>query len=322
MHAQGQSIVVRHKEFLCPVYGSKDFVVQNDFVLNPGLSETFPWLSRVASCFQEYTILGAVFHYVPTSGTAVSGTNPAIGSVMLQTSYRATEDSPSSKVEMMNEYWASEIPPNETGVHPIECSPKENPFKVQYVRTVPSSTDSPLLYDLGKTFLATQGMPADGNPVGDLWITYEIELRKPVVKSNVSPGTYTAYGATNVGSVADPFTTMVWDPNTSVQSAGKTITFMAMPAGLYWLELAVEVPGGGSLTAADLQTGYTSVGGQIANIRRTYLAGTAPTLNVAFVAFDLTVSQSANVSVTCPTFTLSPSTGLRFVVRVMTNTVP
>jgi hypothetical protein len=40
------------------------------------------------------------------------------------------------------------------------------------------------MYDLGKTFVATQGMPSDG-VIGDLWVTYEIELKKPLVASPV-----------------------------------------------------------------------------------------------------------------------------------------
>lgn len=185
MHAESQTIVVRHKEYIGPVRGSTTFTVQQQFALNPGMSETFPWLSQVAARFQEYRIRGAVYHYVPTSGTAVSGSNPALGSVMMQTAYRANESPPRSKVEMMNEYWSSEASPNEAFCHPIECNPKENPFNVQYVRngTIPVG-DSVLMYDAGKTFLATSGMPATGNIVGDLWITYEVELRKPVLESN------------------------------------------------------------------------------------------------------------------------------------------
>jgi hypothetical protein len=77
--------------------------------------------------------------------------------------------------------------PSETFVHPIECDPKENPFKIQYVRTGSlSASDNPLLYDLGTTWIATSGMQTDGQVLGDLWVTYEMELRKPVISSNVT----------------------------------------------------------------------------------------------------------------------------------------
>jgi len=191
MHKTGQTVVVRHREFLCTIVGSTDFTVQQQLSLNPGMSSTFPWLSKIATCFQEYRIKGAVFHYIPTSGTAVSSTNAALGSVMIQTSYRASDNPPSSKAEMLNEYCASEAVPSESFIHPIECSPKENPFSIHYVRNRAPPTGEPLLsYDLGTTFVATAGQQSVGNNLGDLYITYEIELKKPVLASPIMGPAY------------------------------------------------------------------------------------------------------------------------------------
>lgn len=198
MHTAGQSITVRHKEFLCSIKGSVDFKLQRFFLLQPGDSNTFPWLNGIATRFQQYRIKGLVFHYVPTSGYAVSGTNPALGAVMIQTSYRANDTDPTSKLEMLNEYWATESIPSDGFCHPIECSPAENPFQVHYVRTKPVPlNDSPLLYDIGKTYIATQGMPDNDKIVGDLWVTYEIELIKPQIESNVLGGVLSAFATSS-----------------------------------------------------------------------------------------------------------------------------
>ena len=71
---------------------------------------------------------------------------------MMQTVYRATDAAPSSKVELLNEYWSGEVVPNDTLAHPLECNPKENPYNVQYVRTTdPPANESKMLYDLGTT---------------------------------------------------------------------------------------------------------------------------------------------------------------------------
>lgn len=187
MHKEGQTVVLRHREFIAQVRGSQGFVVQDSFQLNPGNVKTFPWLSSVAASFQEFKFRGLVFHYIPSSGSAVSSTNAALGTVMLQTSYRANDAPPTSKSELLNEYWSGESVPNDTFAHPVECDPAENPFNVQYVRTddVPAN-DSQLLYDLGVTHLCTAGQQADGNTLGDLWVTYEVELKKPIVSSNVT----------------------------------------------------------------------------------------------------------------------------------------
>jgi len=184
MHSTNQSVVVRHKEYIGPVKSSVGFKLQYSLPLNPGMSDTFPWLYDVAHRFQEYTIRGMVFHYVPSSGAAVSGSSPALGNVMIQTTYRTTDEPPENKLELLNEYCASEAPPNESFAHPIECDPRENPFSVHYIRSKDLAVGEPvMMYDVGRTFVATQGQLADGNILGDLWVTYEVELKKPQLRS-------------------------------------------------------------------------------------------------------------------------------------------
>jgi len=184
MHNSGQSTTIRHREFITQVNGTVGFNVQRSIILNPGLASSFPWLSGIARNYQEYEWKGLVFHFVPTSGTAVSNTSAALGTVMLQTSYRSTDAPPESKIEMMNEFWANEVVPFDSMCHPIECSPKENPFNVHYVRSG-NAVGEPLMYDLGVTYLATQGQQS-AYAVGDLWVTYEVELKKPIVSSNAT----------------------------------------------------------------------------------------------------------------------------------------
>lgn len=185
MHQQNQSVVVRHREYLGPVLSSTlPFAVQTAYPINPGLQLTFPWLHSLADGFQQYSIKGMVYHYVPTSG-AISSTQ-ALGSVMIQTSYRANDNPPTSKVEMLNEYCANETVPSDAMCHPIECDPKENPFNVHYVRSGAIPSGEVAMYDIGTTYIATGGQSASGTVLGDLWVTYEIEFKKPMVSSNVT----------------------------------------------------------------------------------------------------------------------------------------
>lgn len=209
MHQTNQSITVRHREYVTAIQGSTNFAIQGSYILNPGLSDTFPWLSGIAQSYQEYAIKGMVFHYVPTSGTAVSGTNPALGSVMIQTSYRSNDAPPSSKVELLNEFFSNEVVPCHEMAHPIECDPKENPFAIHYIRNTSIPTnDSPLMYDVGVTTIATAGMPATGNVVGDLWVTYEVELKKPIVSSNVTADAWAGMSFSSPGSASNLFGTL------------------------------------------------------------------------------------------------------------------
>jgi hypothetical protein len=185
MHKNDQTVTIRHREYIGQLSGSSAFTVQYQLPVQPGAASTFPWLSEIAQRFQEYSIKGMVYHYIPTSGYAISGTNSALGSVMMHTTYCSTEGAPTTKTEMLNEYWANEVVPSETMCHPIECDPKENPFSIHYVRSHGATVGEPLLYDLGKTFIATSGMQGT-NVVGDIWVTYEVELKKPVIRSDIA----------------------------------------------------------------------------------------------------------------------------------------
>lgn len=256
MHSTSNSVVIRHKEFLTEVKGKTGFSVQGTYVLNPGQEVTFPWLADIASRFSEYKIRGLVFHYVPSSGSAVSSSNPAIGTVMLQTTYRSSESAPTSKLEMLNEFFASESAPNEAFCHPIECNPKSNPFATQYIRTgsVPVG-DSPLMYDLGKTFIAVSGMPADNNVVGDLWVTYEVELLKPQLVSNATSivraayfNTRTGFSAGNMFNSVSPF---AGNMAATSDSANK-ITLPIGTIGSYQLLLGVRTSSASSPATLDM----------------------------------------------------------------------
>lgn len=268
MHKDGQSIVVRHKEYLGEISGSTAFTVQQTYNINPGLSSAFPWLAAIAAKFQEYRILGMVLHYVPTSGTAVGTASTALGSVMIQTSYRAGDTAPTTKMEMLNEFWSTELVPYESGCHPLECDPKENPYNLHYVRTgaLPASADQ-LLYDLGTTFVATSGMQTNG-VVGDLWVTYEVELKKPMLTSPVldpSAG-FSAYTITGLGS-SNVFGTDITYGNGTLNDritlGANKITISPQLAGWFYIYISVQAA---TTFATVVQPSVAVTGGSLALI--------------------------------------------------------
>lgn len=249
MHTNDQTITVRHKEFVCEVLSDTNFVVKKSLTINPGNSGTFPWLHSIANSYQQYRIKGMVYHYVPTSGMA-TGSNTALGSVMLQTSYRTNDAPPTSKIELLNEYWSSEAMPSESFCHPVECNPNENPFNIQYIRSAGASIpsqDSPLLYDLGVTHVAVSGQQSSNQVLGDLWVSYEIELKKPVISSNVTSSDilYAGQQCTSV-SLANPFgevTSGLGNFKFTTGSAS-TINLPAYIFGEFWIVVRYKcVPG-------------------------------------------------------------------------------
>lgn len=306
MHNNGQSVVVRHKEFVTEVRGSTAFVVRASFDLNPGRHETFPWLAGVAARFQEYKIRGLVWHYVPSSGAAVSGTNAALGTVMLQTSYRSNDSPPDNKSEVLNEYWSSESVPSSGFCHPIECDPKENPFNVQYVRTdsVPTG-DSKLLYDLGQTHLCVSGQQQDDTVLGDLWCTYEVELKKPIIESNVTSLARSCDLLFNgtMNSVSYFNGTMNRRGGLEVTANVKTVSFPPQLTGVYLVRM--EIIATTTLTVADLSGTATLVNcvnlpyANGSTYQRTVLAGTG--INNAYYELIVQIPDKAKqASITFP----------------------
>lgn len=315
MHTDQQSVRIAHKEYLGEVVASSAFTVLGSYELNPGNRQTFPWLSGIASQFQEYSFKGIVFHYIPSSGSAIASTNNALGTVMMQTTYRSSDSAPTSKVEMLNEYWSCETIPSEPLAHPIECNPKENPFNVQYVRTkaVPSG-DSKLLYDLGMTHLAVSGQQGT-NVIGDLWITYDVELKKPIVTSNVTTDVLSAYivGGGTIDFTNYFGTTPTYPVNNTiaVTASGRTITFPKNSVGTWTITLdlsATSTFGGGldlgsSPTLTNCQLLQQPDGGSFKRVNMS--AGTS-TLNRAFAIAQIVITDSTAQ----PTFTFPiPATG-------------
>lgn len=299
MHKEDQGIVLRHKEFVGTIVSSQDFSVQYALPLNPGMT-SFPWLSKIAARFQQYKFRGVVFHYVPASGAAISGTNSSLGTVMLQTTYRATDSAPTSKIEMLNEYWANEVVPSDSAIHPIECAPKQNPFNVQYVRSVAvPSGESQLSYDLGKTFIATQGQQVDGAYLGDLWVTYEVELTKPVYSSNitVNPVSTTTFSGSSASSLFNTITTTndtigISFSNNSITFPSNTGTRFCITA--YW---------NASVVSACVWNGVTVTNGMNYDIVGTQVASGAAQIMVNGLFTKIDVGKTSVVTITPPTLT-------------------
>lgn len=300
MHENGQSIVVRHREFIMSIQGSTKFTVARQLVVNPGLRATFPWLSRLAGCYQQYRVRGLVYHYIPTSGYAVASTNSALGSVMLQTTYRSTESAPTSKQELLNEYWSTETVPSETLAHPLECDPKENPFQIHYVRQHGLSTsDEPLLYDLARTFVCTQGMQST-NVVGDLWATYEIELYKPVVSSQLT-GAAASQGGSTTATTTAPLGGFTWTSN-SLEMSNPSDTALAFPqsTGTYYVYVTYSAPGAG-FTNYQFPT-YTATNCDMILSNQTAFAGTSvnkPVDQLIVTISDISTVASIAFTVNC-----------------------
>lgn len=173
-------VLLKHREFLGVVNSSVDFEVQT-YELNPGLDRTFPWAAGIANQFQQYKIRSMCWEFVSTSATSlVSGTNTALGQIAMATQYDSVVPEFSNLADMLNSQWATSTKISSNLMHPIECERGQTTSMPQYVRNAPPPPGADIrLYDLGRTTIATYGAQAS-NQVGQIWISYVIELYKPI----------------------------------------------------------------------------------------------------------------------------------------------
>jgi len=177
MHSTDESITFRHREYIGEISSSTLFTNQT-FNVNPGDSLCFPYLSTLATNFEEYSFNGLIFEFKSTGATAlVSGTNTAMGTISMVAQYRADQTSPSTKTELLNQMWSADGKTSDSFILPIECDPKENILPAKYVRSGNFVGDVKL-YDHCKLNIASFGSQG-ANVVGELWASYEVVLRKP-----------------------------------------------------------------------------------------------------------------------------------------------
>lgn len=174
------SVRITHKEYLGNVMGSTAFVGKT-YYINPGLSETFPWLSGIARNYQQFRVNGLIFQYVSTSAYALGTTNSALGKVILATNYNAEDPPFTATTGMLATQFSTYCRPADSIMHALECARGETASNLLYVRTdLDGNNKDKRLTDLGFTEVAREGMQST-TEVGGLWISYDITLLKPIL---------------------------------------------------------------------------------------------------------------------------------------------
>lgn len=200
------SIRVTHREFLGNITSLTTFGA-NRFTLNPGDASTFPWLSQIAYCFDQWLALGIVFEYIPLAGDAIAADVATLGAVNMATQYNVLEGPFQSSIAMLNHFWASSGKPSLAQRHYIECRPDVTPLKPMYIRHgeymagLQDNTNEiyqmqgmfdPRMFDLGRFEIAREGQLASSALIGQLWVSYDILLMKPRRQSALQRFTYDA----------------------------------------------------------------------------------------------------------------------------------
>ena len=181
-------ITYSNREYIRDVYAPAAgtvFTIQS-WNVNPGLAESFPWLSQLAINFEEYELMQLAFTYKSTVADFASASGQ-VGQIVMATQYNPNSDPFADKEEMMLYEGGMSCKTTESLIHGVECDPaKLAGARQKYVRQggIPPTEDLKN-YDLGKTSLAVLNAPSTyaGQQIGELWVSYTVKLRKPKIAS-------------------------------------------------------------------------------------------------------------------------------------------
>jgi len=176
---------IRHREFLGdittgPTAGA---FVNYSYNINVGLRETFPFLSQLADNYEEYVMGGLVFEFISTASPYLA--TSALGSIIASMEYNPTAPPYVSKYQMENSSNAVSNRLDKSIMYGVECAHGTNTQNSYFVRTGASA--APLTStDMGTFQIAVA--PGSGVPtnsvVGELWVTYDVCLDRPVLNAN------------------------------------------------------------------------------------------------------------------------------------------
>lgn len=249
-----RSTRIKHREYIGdliagPTGSPTLFNTWQNVYVNPALLDSFAWLSQVAENYDSYMFHGLVFEYKAMSGMA-TGTNTQLGNVIFSAQYNSANPPFTNKLQMENYQGACSCNPSENMLFGIECDPKDLPLNHLYTRTgqVPTG-QTQQVYDLCSLQIATQGVPTESQILGEIWVTYDVELFQPkLFAGQVGNGILTAnYYSTNssctmnaadhafVGMVADAGNTLGVSLTTDGTHAGVLVLDESLVTGKYLL---------------------------------------------------------------------------------------
>jgi len=168
----------KKREFITNVIGQEDFTPLG-YAVNPGDSETFPWLSQIAPAFQKYKFHKLKFLYETSSPTIIGGV------VILAPEFNVTDPLPESKQDLLEYKYATRSAPWENFHLDLRTSDVMN-YKEYYVRNTSASSTDLKLSDPLYIICSVDGISDEINSVGELWVEYDIEFTIPQKINNNS----------------------------------------------------------------------------------------------------------------------------------------
>lgn len=228
--ASDESVVHRRREYVGEVSSSDPFTT-NSYPINPGMSDLFPWLSSIATGFEEYEIRAMRFEFVPKSATTTTG------SVMLAVDYDAADSPPATKSAMLTQAAAASTNAWKGIVMPLLN--RSNAYLKHFLRFGNLAANLDIkTYDVGNLVVAVQGTGTTTGSLGELWVDYDVVLMTPQSATGSLAFANSAKIASTSTSAASPFNNSIITGGLAVRASGRDIDFSKV--GEYILEYDVK----------------------------------------------------------------------------------
>lgn len=179
-----RTIRIAHREYICDVLAGADHPTFNSrqFVVNANYTTTFPYLSGIATQFEKYRFKGLVFEFVSTT-TPYASAGTSVGTVVMAAQFNTASPDFQTKTQMENVENAISIRMDQNALYGVECKDQvQNWYYTRHIGSAANATTNVSnIYDLCDFSIATVGgsSASASNPVGELWVTYDVELTGP-----------------------------------------------------------------------------------------------------------------------------------------------
>jgi hypothetical protein len=173
---------VTHEEYIRDITTSASGAYKLDRLqINPGILDSFPWLSQIAANYESYRFAKLEFKFKTSMPTTASGF------VMYTPDSDPTEQSPTEKKIQLQMEHTKRCPVWNDMSLPIPVSRFLDRYKEYYVRDGPVNNQGVVdlkLYDACSLYISTEQVTLPGvfnTPVdiGELWVSYVVDLLHP-----------------------------------------------------------------------------------------------------------------------------------------------
>lgn len=237
---------IKHRAFIKPITSFSSFTAEK-LSCNPGLSGSFPWLSKLARKYDMYRFLNLKYSYRSVTATSTPGV------VMLSFDYDAADAAPTTKSKQ-----AQTIPNAESNSWTNVDLVVKTDSSWRFTRPgVLSSNLDVKTYDMGNLFYSS--VYGTGVVTGELYVEYTVELKRP--SDGVPDSGSQRFNTTNFSQpLASPSAPLGFLPYEVL-----TVNQVSFITSGEWT-FTITATGTGMTTAPSVPTISTSGSGVVSNI--------------------------------------------------------